>query len=797
MWIPLLLGCLGTGPGLELTTDTLHAHLDDTGHFTSLVDPRDGTDYLPADQAAPLARIRIEGAYLEPTAMRRTDGTLHLEFANGALVTVTSAARSSHLRFEVRAVQTPEPIELVMWGPYPTTINGSIGETIGVVRGDRYALGVQGMNAKTLGGAARHEHDQMPSYDIFESGNYTDVGEDVKVLYRGDAALRTAFGSTIQAYTRDRSQARVIENWGHPRFAVPAFDDGGIIGSAIALFGCPVEDALATIGAIEIAEGLPHPMIDGEWAKTAPGATAAYLIIGFGEDTIDDAIALTERAGLKYLYHGGPFTKWGTFELNGQQFPNGWDGMKACVDRAAQKGLGVGVHTLSNFITTNDPLVTPVPDPGLAVVGTTELQVAIDAAAKELVVADGGWFENHGALRAARIGDELIQYVAVEGNRLLECERGAFGTTAASHPEGASVSKLIDHAYRTFLTDATLSRRVSETIADLFNQTGLRQISFDGLEGNWSTGMGQYGRTLFAEWWYDALKPELRGKVITDASNPGHYFWHLYTRMNWGEPWYAGFRESQTQYRLMNQRYFERNLMPRMLGWFQMGPATSLEDAEWLLARSAGFNAGYALVTSPDAVAKNGFGDEILHKIRLWETTRLAGEFSEGLLPALQDISREFTLEEQEDLRILTEIHCVRGTHARREQPGMPTTTEFEADNPFLPQAVHFILRCTGKVAAEEIVLEVAGREYDLGVSLPPGEALRWVGGEKMVIHDGAWQEVRRHPVDPDRLRVPQGSFPAKVTCRFAGSEPPELKVELRLHDNPIALTHRCSDEPK
>jgi len=570
----------------------------------------------------------------------------------------------------------------------------------------------------------------------------------------------------------------VIENWGHPRFVAPAFEDGGIVGSAIALFGCPVDEALATIGEIEVAEGLPHPTIDGEWAKTARGATAAYLIIGFGEDTIDEAIELTRRAGLKYVYHGGPFSKWGTFELNEAQFPNGWDGMKACVDKARAQGLGVGVHTLSNFITTNDPLVTPVPDPGLAVVGTTTLTTAIDAAATELSVADGGWFENRGALRTARCGDELIQYGRVEGNRLLDCKRGAFGTPAAAHAAGAEVKKLIDHAYRTFLTDAALSKRVAETLASLFNHTGLRQLSLDGLEGAWSTGLGQYGRTLFAQWWYEALQPELRGHVINDASNPGHYFWHIYTRMNWGEPWYAGFRESQTQYRLMNQRYFERNLMPRMLGWFKMDTATSLEDAEWLMARSAGFNAGFAFVTGPDAVAKNGFGDRILEAIRTWETARLAGAFPASLEPALCDISREFALAEADEGWALREVYSFKGTHARREQPGMPTTTELEATNPFAAQPVGFILRCSGKVAAEELVLELAGREIDLGVSLQPGQSLRRISGSEMVLHDAAWQELGRFPVDEDALIVPPG--PVRVTCRFAGSEEPALKVELR-----------------
>ena len=780
MWTTLLLSCVVAPEVPELRTDHFHATVDETGHFTAFADARDAIDYRPEAEPAPLVRIRVGGEYREPESLTVDGGRWTLGFADGVRVALRVEQKPTHLRLEVLAVEPPEGVELLMWGPYPTTLGRSIGETIGVVRGDRFAIGLQGLNAKTIGGAAANEHDQMPSYNIFAESDYSDVDEGVKELYRGDAALKTEFGSTIQAYTRDRTKARVIENWGHPRFVAPAFEDGGIVGSAIALFGCPVEDCLATIGSIEVAEGLPHPIVDGEWAKTARSATAAYLIISFGEDTIDEAIELTKRAGLKYVYHGGPFSKWGSFQLNEKQFPNGWDGLKTCVDRAGEHGLGVGVHTLSNFITTNDPLVTPVPDPGLAVVGTTELTAAVDEASTELIVADGGWFEKLGALRTARIGDELIQYEKVEGNRLLDCKRGAFGTTAAVHAEGVTVAKLIDHGYRTFLTDADLSKRVAERIAELFNHTGLRQLSLDGLEGAWSTGMGQYGRTLFAEWWYDALKPELRGRVINDASNPGHYFWHIYTRMNWGEPWYAGFRESQTQYRLMNQRYFARNLMPRMLGWFQMGPATSLEDAEWLLARSAGFNAGFAFVTSPDTVAKNGFGTRILEAIRVWETARLAGAFPAELLPALQDISREFTLGEMSDGWGLREVYSFKGTHSRREQPGMPTTTVFELENPHQSQPLGFILRCTGKVTAEEIVLELDGHEIDLGVSLEPGQSLRWARGARMVLHDAAWQELERLELVVEDLRIPAGPFPVEVTCRFAGSEAPALKVELR-----------------
>ena len=112
---------------------------------------------------------------------------------------------------------------------------------------------------------------------------------------------------------------RVIENWEHHRYTAPPFNDGGVIGSKIALFGCPVDQALETIGAIELAEGLPHPQIDGQWGKTSLKAAAAYLIMGFDEARFDEALSVCKKAGLRYLYHDGPFETSTCSMLNGSR----------------------------------------------------------------------------------------------------------------------------------------------------------------------------------------------------------------------------------------------------------------------------------------------------------------------------------------------------------------------------------------------------------------------------------------------------------------------------------------------
>ncbi|MBI5833491.1 MAG: hypothetical protein HZB16_14425 [Armatimonadetes bacterium] len=467
------------------------------------------------------------------------------------------------------------------------------------------------------------------------------------------------FGSVLQAFCRDRGSDRVLSNWGHDKYLAPALHDGGVIGSKIALFACTAADALTTLGAIEQAEGLPHPTVDGVWGKTSPTANASYLIVDFGEQNIDQAIALTRRAGLRYVYHSSPFATWGHFQLKPNLFPHGWDGLRECVEKARAAGIGVGFHTLSNFITTNDPYVTPKPDPRLARVGSAKLVGAVDAQAKEIEVDAPDYFRRSSALNTVVVGDELVRYAAVSAAapwRLTGCERGAFGTKAAAHGAGAAAGRLMDHDYKVFLTDASLSVEVARKIAELCNHAGIRQISLDGLEGNWSTGHGQYGRALFTDAWYNALSPELKGQVRNDASNPCHWTWHMATYYNWGEPWYAGFRESQTLYRFKNQMFYTRNLLPRMLGWFALRENTSLADAEWLLARAAGYGAGFTLAMSPDSLAQqsaasgtvagaNKSAGAILDAIREWETARLAGAFPAEVKALLRDNKREFHLE--------------------------------------------------------------------------------------------------------------------------------------------------------
>lgn len=790
--IPLLVFLLGCteeegptflGPSFEIG-------FNESGAVSILADPEGKVDYRYADKENALLAIQVANELEYPTTMEYDSKAelyvLHY-LKNDIAAKVKIENKEDYLTFELVELSQNEKVQLVLWGPFKTTINETIGETIGVVRNKLFSLGIQALNPRTLGGYPTSD-DSTPSFNIFGTTSLVDVSDSLEILYRGHTALPKNYGSSLQAYTRNRNEERIISTLKHEKYSAPAYKDEGVIGSKIALFGCRPDEVLNVIEKIELNEGLPHPMLNGVWAKRATEASSAYLIQDFNVENIGKAIDLTKRAGLKYLYQGGPFENWGHFDLKSEQFPNNWESMKQCVDMAEEQGIKVGLHTLSNFITTNDLYVTPIPDERLAKVGSSRVVKDITSDDTIIEIEDPTYFnqmENNN-LHAVVVGNEIIRYERVSENApwlLLNCERGAFNTKRASHIKGSDIAKLIDHGYKTFLSNSELTIEMSTKLASLYNQTGLKQISFDGLEGNLSTGMGSYGELLFTKTWFDNLSPEIKNDYVMDASRPGHFFWHMFTRMNWGEPWYAGFRESQTSYRLLNQDYFRRNFIPCMLGWFSMRENTSIEDIEWMLARSAAFDAGYALVTSNDLVEQNGFGNEILEKIKQWEKARMSNSFSEQQKKRMEDITAEFTLDAEADGSWkLTPFDVQRFEHKMIiRQPGEPVWSTFEYANIHNEQPLQFIITTSNNGTASKLFLEIDDfKKIDLNIKIGPNQNLKYSGGNEVVLYDSSWNRLMSIPIDPAKLKVGKGNHKLKVDCSFDAGENVSLKLELK-----------------
>ena len=739
----------------------------------------DGQEYLAPKQPAPVLSLRSGGTLHAPDSAT-WDGAIQrltLRYGQSGLsARIRAVAQPSHLTLELMEVTPAGAADLALWGPYPTRIRKTVGEVVGVVRDDTFALGLQALNIKTLGGYPENDEGSAD---------------------RPFGARQTEFGSVLQAYSMDRSKPRHLTIWGKraPNMPVPAVPGETVIGSKIALFGCPEPQALETLGRIELAEGLPHPLINGVWAKVSPERGRSYLIANFSEATIDEMLGYVKRANLMSLYHENAFKSWGHYEPNPKFFPGGIAGVKACADKAKAIGVRLGAHTLSNFIQTHDPYITPEPDSRLAKTGESALTAPIDATTTTLPVASPEYFTNRlgNELQTVVIGKELVRYRTVSTNapwKLLDCQRGAYGTTANPHPAEAPVGKLMDHAYKVFFPNLEMQREIARNLARVFHATGLSHMDFDGHEGCLAPGEGTYGNELFAKEFYDYLDHT----VINGTSPPlSHFYWHINSYCNWGEPWYGGFRDSMQEYRINNQAFCERNFIPKMLGWYLLRTGTCLSDMEWMLARSAGFDSGFALATSLDALRKNPESGPILDALREWEKARRAGVFSPEQREALRNPKREFHLETVAgggwDLFPFHDSVDFQHEQLVR-QPGEPTSAQWDVVNPDARQPMQLKLRVVGTSGSIRNPSFEINRSATLTipVEIQAGQSLLLESDAIVRLYDAKGNPVQAFPLKSALPMIQTGTNPVTFDCEFVGDAPPKVTVTFKTRGTPTRV---------
>lgn len=752
-------------------TDELSLVLDSRAKITALKRNSDQRDYAYRDSAQALVTLVSGKDRIRPNSATfdNRKKILTLQFAEkGVTIDVRVTVKSTHIVFAMVRAMPAEKIDAIIWGPIHNTISKTVGEVIGVVRDGETAIGIQVLNPKTMGG----------DFSNSEGAAWS----------RGEAAVKKPWGSQLQAYSINRDRLRFVDAWNGQFKQMPVSPIKGetVVGSSIAFFLCKEQETLDRLEQIELAEGLPHPMVKGVWFKRSPYYGKSYLISNFGEADVDEMIAYTKRAGLISLYHEGPFQSWGHFILDSSQFPHGREGLKRAADKAHAAGLFFGIHTLSNFINTNDPYVTPIPDQRLVATGYSTVVRATDDHQTSIEVASPQYFNQieGNSLKTVRIGKELIRYKSVSSQppyMLEDCQRGAFGTLRSSHAVGDSVAKLFDHPYMVFFPNIELQHEIAGNIASLMNETGVDHLDFDGHEGGNATGQGDYGVEMLSKVVFDKVKHDM----IAGTSNSKTFYWHIGSYYNWGEPWYGGFKESMQQYRIDNQGLFDRNFMPHMLGWYLLAEGTTLSEMEWMLSRAAGYQAGFAMVARPKALRNNPQSGVLLDAIREWEQARTGGAFTGEQKEMLKDPRKEFHLEKISEGRWALHHYEMSGSFIAQKkelQPGEPTHTRWEYKQQWTSQPLQFRMSASGTQGIiKNIRLQLDGyREILLPYQMKAGESLV-ADGTNMIRHyddKGKPKAVYTLPLAMPVLG--EGLHTILADAEFSGETLPELQVQFK-----------------
>ena len=790
----------------ELSTRYADIKLNQEGFICEVTDNRTGKNYIPEEKPSPVLSLYDGENYILPTGLKAEADKWTITFANQSEAVVTKEVKDGYVRLCLTSLSNRDNIEAVAWGPYATTISQYVGETVGVVRDTTFAIGLQALNIFTVEGVPHLGDDATGAFYIDPLPGQTvpdelkeKIGQKISDInvneegdmpeyvrqWRGNAAVERPYGSDIQFFARDWREEKVIDYAGRKQTVTPLEQD--FIGSAIALFGAPSPEAVNVIGEIELQEGLPHPTIGGEWIKTRADRNPAYMLYEGG--SLDNALDYADSCGFHLVHIGDIFKSWGHFDLHTSRFPKGAEQIKAFTDKAKARGIDIGVHTLTMFTSTHDPYVSPVPSDSLAISGSSALTKGISATDREIEIESPEFFTYLGETHSAKIGDEIIAYREVTKEKpykLLDCTRGQFGTKPSAHEVGAKIDKLLNNCYHGFFPDIDLSDVYAKRLAEVCNETGIALMDFDGYYGGSPTGHGCFGASKFLKGWFDGLDDK---GIISCGSSPFHYWWHIYSFMNWGEPWYDNLRQSQVNYRLENQRYFERNLMPGMLGWFKLEQTYRPDDIEWIQARSAAFDAGY-LLRVDESVERNGFKSQLFEAIREWQKVRNNHLLSHEQRERMKDPKREFHLEKNgENGWNLYEV-ILRGGNQhkyRMVQTGEPLQGKFSFDNPYGDQPVRFY----GYVKAGEdanasirdMRLQIEGSTIELPMALKAGDKL-YCDGKTVYVCDSFWKPKGQFPL-PETAQWSEGKNNVIVECDFSSDKAPLIELEFKALSEP------------
>lgn len=764
---------------VNLKTRSTQIGIDNNGYFSSI--QIEGKDILHTGKY-PLVTACIDNKLVTPTKLTSSGNQLKLTMSDGG--TISLKHKESEVSITLEVANIPEKYEVLLFGPLAVNINEMVGDVVGVAQGNGVAFGIQALNIKTNAGIPE-EYGQL----VTQTYGYTGKAAELSVASIPDYKLAAADISDgtvfhFSARRRNKQEYRQVQGLNNSLVLPVEGADGLIKGAKIAFFGSKNTEALARIGEIEQEQGLPHPLFDGEWGKTARAAMKSYLISDFSENNFDMILDKAKIAGFKYVYHSGPFLDWGHFNWDPKFTKSGDEGVRQMVDKAKAEGIAVGVHTLSNFMTTNDAYVTPVPTEHLLKQGVLSLTADLDKDQTEITIKKSSLFDRPMTLNAMQIDQELITYGNTEdkGETLLlkNCKRGAYGTTATAHSQKTPLYKLWDYPYKTLFPDLVLQDKFSDRLAEIMNKTGLCQISFDGLEGCSYTGQDEYANNRFVYRWYN----QLNHNVLNDASRLSHNLWHIHTRMNWGEPWGEAMRTGQVENRIKNQAFFKRNLFPRMLGWFLIRLAdrnfecSSLEDLEWALSESAGFDAGYAMTINSNTLRRHGQIDKLLENIKNWDKLREAEAFTEEQKTLLRDPLTEWHLEKvSEENYNLYPLHISKHYRCNlaEMQPGQPGGADWSWESPY--ESMYAIrLKVDGDGTIKDPSFTTPKGVIKFPCEISDRQYLLYTFDGKAVVTDKNYNVISE--VQPQgKALLPAGSSAVAFSCEQTSEDAPEVII--------------------
>lgn len=434
-------------------------------------------------------------------------------------------------------------------------------------------------------------------------------------------------------------------------------------GAKIALLGVPMKNILSDIREVmKDCKDIPYSTAGGAWAQMSKEGYGSYLM-NFGtltEETVEEWIERCSSVGFNQIdSHGGgaDFFKFGSFELNPEKWPDGWNHFKRINKRLHEAGISSIFHTYAFFIDKKSKYVTPIPSKDLAYfrtftlvesVGPEDSVIVVKESTEKMSTITGFFVQNS---RVLRLGNELIEFNGFTNTppyKFTGCKRAVNGTKASEYKVGEKAFHLKE-MFGLFVPDPEtgLLMEIARNHAEIVNEGDFDGIYLDAIDGS-----SIFGKDA---WYYSTkfvveIVKNLKHPVGMEMSAMEHHWWHYRSRWQaWDTP-YRGYKKFIDFH---SEGVNCGLLLPTHLGWWrnftwsppQIEP-TFTDDIEYLGCKMIGNNAGLSMIATVDkqSLQENPSYTRLNAIIRQYEELRHENYFGEDVRKLLRQPGKEFTL---------------------------------------------------------------------------------------------------------------------------------------------------------
>jgi hypothetical protein len=472
----------------------------------------------------------------------------------------------------------------------------------------------------------------------------THFGEWLNVLWDEDVAVNLLAAdpyAKIDAEDRD----------GYKLFTAEAVTEVKLQGVGAALIVTAKDKLLDNIDHLERDYGLP---LGVESRRSNEYVNSYYELRNVTPQNIDEHIAYAKKGGFRQMviYYTDFAKSMGHFPWR-DEYPNGMADLKKVTGKIQDAGMIVGIHIHYNKAQINDKYVSPVPDSRL------NLRRYFTLAKDLSKISDVVYVEENPAgctmedgRRVLKIGNELVSYEHYTTSypyKFTGIKRGILNTKTVKREKGDLLGLLDVDTWPIFVRfnqKTNIQQEVAERLGEIYKQTGLKFVYFDGSEDvprpYW------FNVALSKLNAYNAFKP---APIFSEGAVKAHFGWHIQTRGNAFDTFPPEFvKDATRKHPAAEAKFLSNDFTSLNFGWVDyVAPGDETigmqpDMYEYITSRAAAWNCPIAVLGKLDQLKAHPRTSDNLEVIRRWEDARVQGFLTGKQKEELKNLDQEHIL---------------------------------------------------------------------------------------------------------------------------------------------------------